>query len=77
MLPGSRDTSHADHAVLYWVPLMASLGLRSCPVAAACPQSGQAPQLTTNQATLLFAVTALLRWMVNELAETFGTAERT
>src|SRR5215468_7520705 len=34
-------------------------------------------QLTTNQASLALAVTALLRWMVNELAATSGTAERT
>src|SRR5215467_5854801 len=34
-------------------------------------------RLTTNQATLALAVTALLRWMVNELAATSGTAERT
>src|SRR5262249_50396775 len=35
------------------------------------------PQLTTNQATLVLADTALFRWMVNELPVTLGTADRT
>src|SRR5262245_16576084 len=34
-------------------------------------------QMTMNHATLVLDDTALLRWMVNELAVTFGTADRT
>ena len=33
--------------------------------------------MTMNQASLVVAVTALLRWIVNELPATFGTADRT